>query len=134
MKILALDLGDDWTGTAISDAMNLIATPYKTIATNFLEDFLEKTILQEKIERIIVGYPKTMKGTLSDQTRKVVAHKELLEKKFPQVSWELFDERLSSKMASGMKKTKNKEEKQKLHSIAAAIILETYLEYLRNIA
>ena len=132
MKILALDLGDQWTGSAISDPMNILAIPYKTIDTRLLENFLKETILKERIERIIVGYPKTMKGTSSNQTKKTVAHKELLEKKFPEINWELWDERLTSKMASNIKKVKNKEEKLKLHSIAAAFILETYLEYIKN--
>lgn len=132
MKILSLDLGDQWTGSAISDYMEILASPYKTVETKNLESFLEETIKKEKIETIIIGYPKTMKGTLSEQTKKTIIVKENLEKKFNMVDWILWDERLTSKMASKIKKTKNKEGKLKLHSIAAALILESYLDYLKS--
>jgi putative pre-16S rRNA nuclease len=85
MIILALDIGDVWTGSAISDPLGITATPYQTVKTIQLEDFLHKTIAKEKLEHIVVGYPKTLKGTESDQTKKIVAHKELLEKKFPDI-------------------------------------------------
>ncbi len=42
MKILALDLGNSWTGVAISDALKIIARPYKTIATTNLISSLFK--------------------------------------------------------------------------------------------
>ena len=71
MKILALDIGDKWTGTAVSDPLGIIARPYKTVETKELEIFLSETIGSENIEKIIVGYPKTMRGTESEQTKKI---------------------------------------------------------------
>ena len=132
MKILSLDLGDQWTGSAISDNMQIIASPYKTIETKNLNSFLEETIKKENLQKIIIGYPKTMKGTLSEQTKKTIDMKNKLEQKFNTIEWILWDERLTSKMASNIKKTKNKEEKLKLHSIAAALVLESYLDYLKT--
>ena len=58
--------------------------------------------------------------------------KNKLEQKFNTIEWILWDERHTSKMASNIKKTKNKEEKLKLHSIAAALVLESYLDYLKT--
>ena len=133
MKVMALDLGNAWVGTALTDALRFFAKPYKTIAADELESFLTTILTQEKISIIVVGYPKTMQGTESDQTRLVVATKEKLESMFPQVQWILWDERLSSKQARQLKNPKNKEEKLAQHSIAAAIILESYLPYLHQI-
>ncbi len=130
MKILALDLGDRWTGSAISDGLGITARPYETVATKELEAFLKKALSEEPIETIVVGYPKTMKGTESEQTKKVVTQKEELEKLFPKVKWVLWDERLSSKRAAAVKKAKTKEAKLRSHSLAAASILQVYLEYL----
>ena len=53
-----------------------------------------------------------------------------LEKRFPKQTWVLWDERLTSKQASKMG-SKKKGDKQKIHSVAAALILESYLMYLR---
>lgn len=129
MKIMALDLGDAWVGTALTDPLRFFAKPYKTVTAHDLEAFLEETLHKEKISTIIVGYPKTMQGRESEQTRLVVNTKEKLEKIFPQVTWVLWDERLSSKQARNLKNPKNKTEKLEQHSIAAAIILETYLVF-----
>ena len=131
MKILALDLGDKWVGTAISDPLGMFARPYRTVELKELDAFLAEVIKLENIKKIIIGYPKTMKGTKSEQTKKVEHTKGELEKKFDMVPWELWDERLSSKRAEVVKKTKTKEDKKFSHSIAAAFILDSYLTYLQ---
>lgn len=131
MKILALDLGDVYTGVAISDSENIIAKPYKTIDSKELNSFIKEIINKENINFIVIGYPKTMQGKISIQTQKVIDLKSDLEKRFPNVSWIFWDERLTSKNAEKLKKNKQKEDKIKLHSIAAALILQSYLEFLR---
>lgn len=129
MKILALDLGDAWIGTAISDELGITARPYQTVTPKELVGFIAKVIVDEPITTIVVGYPKTMRGTESEQTKKVVAQKEDLESRFPHIKWVLWDERLTSKQAAGIKKTKSKEDKIAAHSIAAALILTGYLMF-----
>jgi putative Holliday junction resolvase len=129
-KILSLDIGDQWVGVAISDKLGLLAKPYDTIILSELENFLKKIIEKEKINIIVIGYPKTMKGTKSEQTKKIIKEKEKLEKIFNQVTFILWDERLSSKRAQQLKQAKTKEEKLKSHSIAAAFILDSYLTYI----
>ncbi len=133
MKVMALDLGDAWVGTALTDALRFFSKPYKTVAAADLETFLQDVLRQEKVSIVVVGYPKTMQGHESDQTRLVVTTKEKLETMFPEQTWVLWDERLSSKQARMLKNPKNKEEKLQQHSIAAAIILESYLPYLANL-
>lgn len=130
MKKAALDLGNVWTGVALSDPLNFFAKPYKTVETKNLEAFIETLLKEESIDLIIVGLPITMKGRESEQTRRTIATKERLEKMFPQVRWQLLDERLSSKQADQLKRAKTKEEKIHSHSIAAAFILKTYLQFL----
>ena len=131
MKILALDIGDVWTGTALSDSLGLLAKPYQTVETKNLIPFLKDFFQKESIEKIIVGHPRTMKGTSSDQTKKVEKAKEELEKEFPQKTFLLWDERLSSKRADILKKAQTKEDKIKSHSLAAAFILDSYLQFAR---
>lgn len=133
MKILALDIGDQWVGSALSDSIGLLAKPYKTIQAATLEQFLVDSFKAEPIDTVVIGYPITMRATKSMQTEAIIKKKEELEKKFPQINWVLWDERLSSKRAQSLKKAITKEEKIKAHSYAAAFILESYLEYQKNL-
>jgi len=130
MKALALDLGDVWTGTAMSDPLKIIATPYKTVKTENLYPFLQDLIGKGNIDTIVVGYPRTMRGTESLQTKKVVAQKEIIEKMFPDQKCILWDERLSSKQAKIIQRQNSKQDSTQEHSVAAAIILGTYLQFL----
>ena len=125
----ALDLGDAWATVALTDPLRFFAKPYKTVAAEQLETFLQETFSKEKISIVVVGYPKTMQGTESDQTRLVVATKEKLEQMFPQQQWVLWDEDYQANKHAALK-LKNKTEKLEQHAIAAAIILESYLPFL----
>jgi putative holliday junction resolvase len=136
MKILALDLGDKWVGSAISDPLGITCKPLKTVELNKLRDFLQQTLKEQNITKVVVGYPKTFSGTESDQTKKIVSLKKELEKEFSsvghnQIEWILWDERLSSKRASNIQSGKHDpESKRQSHSLAAAFILQTYLDHL----
>ena len=70
MKVLALDLGDSWVGTALSDPMKIIARPHETVKTKDLFNFLKNIFETEQIDTVLVGYPRTMRGTESAQTKK----------------------------------------------------------------
>lgn len=131
MKIIGLDLGDVWVGIAISDALGMFARPYKTVHAKEIDVALKELFAQEKIDKVIIGYPKTMRGTVSDQTKKVEQEKERLANLFPDYAWILWDERLSSKRSNTLKQAKNYEQKKQSHAIAAAFILSSYLEFSR---
>ncbi len=136
MKALALDLGDRWVGTALSDGMRISCKPYQTVDLDELESFLEKFLAAEPITTVVVGYPKTFSGGESAQTNKIVLLKNSLEAQFAEikgrsVTWILWDERLSSKRALEVQQgSSSPEAKKKSHSIAAAFILQSYLDNL----
>lgn len=130
MKILALDVGDRWTGIAISDSLGMFARPYKTVSAIVLPEELATIIAAEGIETVVVGLPKTLRGTESEQTLKIMAYAEELKNTFSKVVWVFWDERLTSKQAASIKKIKNKEDKLQSHAIAAALVLGSYLDYL----
>jgi putative holliday junction resolvase len=130
MKLLSLDLGDQWVGIALSDASGIIARPYTTINATNLNSFLCDLLKKESIKTIVVGYPQTMQGTESDQTRKVKEIFEYLKKIFPEIMFVLWDERLSSKRAQSLHKSFSKADKLKEHARAAAFILDSYLTFL----
>ncbi|MFA6534909.1 MAG: Holliday junction resolvase RuvX [Candidatus Babeliales bacterium] len=136
MKILALDLGDKWVGSAISDPLGITCKPLKTVELDNLKPFLKDTLSTQPISIVVVGYPKTFSGTESDQTKKIVKLKEELELEFSNVNftdikWILWDERLSSKRALEIQSGKyDPESKRQNHSLAAAFILQNYLDHL----
>lgn len=131
MKIVAFDIGDKWTGVAISDALQMLARPLNTVNTHDLEKAISLLIDEEPIETFVVGFPKTMRGTESDQTKKLRLQFEKLELHFTSHKWVLWDERLTSKQAAKIKPAKSTQDKRESHSIAAALILGSYLEYCR---
>ncbi|HAY32615.1 MAG TPA: Holliday junction resolvase RuvX, partial [Bacteroidetes bacterium] len=102
---------------------------------------LEKIIVSENVERIIIGYPVSLKNRLTDLTEKVddfaEALKQFLLIKKLNVEIAFFDERFTSKIAerslliSGIKKSKRKE-KGLVDSISAQMILQDYLDRMNN--
>jgi putative Holliday junction resolvase len=131
MKFLALDLGDKWVGSAVSDPLGITCKPFQTVELKGLTEFLINILPEQDIKTVIVGYPKTFSGTESDQTKKIVKLKEELEKKFTDVIWVLWDERLSSKRALELQGGRyDSESKKQNHSLAAAFILQSYLDHI----
>jgi len=135
MKYLGLDLGTKSLGVAISDVTKTIATTYKTL--HFEEDdyekaleLLEPILKEEKIEKIVLGFPKNMNNSIGPRAEVSLSFKKMLEDKF-KTEVVLQDERLSSKEASSymIKADMSREKrKQKIDSLAANIILQTYLD------
>lgn len=131
MKILALDLGDVHVGVAISDDLRILASPLTTLQAHLLMQQLQQLITQYDIGTIVVGLPITLKGTQSAQTKKIEETYAELQQLFPTITFAVWDERLTSKQAALIRPGKNKQDKAKQHAIAAAIMLQSYLEYLR---
>lgn len=133
-RIAALDLGDAWTGIALSDPTGTLAKPHTTVAANELVVALTTLLPEFNVATVVVGYPKTMKGAVSHQTQRVEKLFALLQKTFPAYQWILWDERLSSKRASAVQKEQGgknfQEQRRKSHAIAAAFILDSYLTFL----
>jgi putative Holliday junction resolvase len=131
MILMALDLGDAWTGIAITDPAGILARPLTTVATKDLKPFLMTTFSDKQVKTIIIGHPITMKGGESTQTKKIVAQRDELAKIFPDKKFILWDERLSSQRAKEPGFPTSKEEKMKTHARAAAFILDSYLTFLQ---
>lgn len=132
-KALGIDYGLKRTGLAITDALQMIASPLETIETPLLFDFLQKLFLKEKINVLVVGEARHLDGNASDITSAQQKFCDELTKKFPDKKIVRIDEMFTSKLASqamlmgGMKK-KDRKVKGNLDKISAAIILQSYLE------
>lgn len=135
MKYLGLDLGTRTLGLSISDLTHTIASTYKTIRYeendyDFLLEELKKIIEQEKIEKLVLGLPKNMNNTIGESAERCLNFKEKLEKNL-NIEVEMQDERLTTVEAHNYMIEANmsrKKRKQKVDSLAANIILQTYLD------
>jgi putative Holliday junction resolvase len=132
-RILSLDYGKKRTGIAVTDPLKLIATGLTTLDTQILFDFLKKYIATETVEKIIIGEPFNLDGTVTDSTAAVQHCIRRLKNAFPSIPIETVDERFTSKMASkamvemGMKK-KDRQKKGIIDEVAATMMLQEYLE------
>lgn len=132
MKCLGMDLGTKTLGLATSDKLGMIASPYKTIRYNDFESLIEEVVSiieKEHIEVLVLGYPKNMNNTLGSAVERTINFKEQLEKR-TNMKIELIDERLSTVEAENMligSDVSRKSRKKVIDSIAASIILDTYL-------
>ena len=126
-----MDVGDKRIGVAVSDPFGFSGTPLDTLLNN-KEIFkkLEEYINQYKPVKIIVGLPLTLSGEEGEQARKTKNFVKKLQKHFPDIPVEFEDERFTTDIAeerlSTLLKSKKKI-KQKLDSISAVVILESYL-------
>lgn len=133
MRILAFDYGTKRIGIAVTDPLQIIATGLDTVHPKDIIEYLKKYLSNEQVELFVVGEPKQMNGSPSQSTPHIKGFIGLLNKYFPEIPVERVDERFTSKMASavvaqsGLKKT-DRENKERLDSISATIILQSYLE------
>jgi putative Holliday junction resolvase len=135
--ILGLDIGDARTGVAISDELGIAAHPLCTIqrkSRKALLAELQELVTAHKVERIVVGLPLQLDGETGTQAQKVKRFAEKLERQvnLPIIFWdESFTTFEAAQILRGTKK-RRKKRKQVIDQVAAVLILEGYLEELRN--
>ena len=133
MRIIAFDYGTKRIGIAVTDPLQIIATGLDTIHPKDIIEYLKKYLQTEPAELFIVGEPIQMNGKPSQSAPHIKGFMTLLKKHFPDIPIERIDERFTSKMASavvaqsGFKKS-DRQNKERLDTISATIILQTYLE------
>lgn len=132
MRALGMDLGTKTLGLAISDKLGIIANPYKTIKYQNIDELVlevDKIIKEEKIQVLVLGYPKNMNNTIGDAVNRTLIFKEKLEN-IVDMEINLIDERLSTVEATNYllnADVSRKGRKEVVDSVAASIILDTYL-------
>ena len=132
--LIALDFGEKRTGIAHTDPFQIIASGITTLPPNETLIFLEKYILKNDVEAIIVGQPKQKDGSFSNIEMLIVKFIAKLQNKISNIKIIRHDERYTSKIASqviidsGIKKNKRKN-KSLIDQISATIILQSYLEF-----
>lgn len=133
MRVMALDVGDRNIGVAISDETGLVARGIGVIKRKSIEKDLQdiKNFIKENhVEKIVIGLPKNMNGTVGFQGSKVLNLVEKLKEvtSLPVITW---DERLTTVMAERVliqADMSRKKRKSIIDKMAAAIILQNYLD------
>jgi len=137
MRYLGLDLGTKTLGISITDKTNTLVRPLKVLRFKSEDyesilDELEMIVKEYDITKVILGLPKNMDGSIGFAGERSINFKKLLERKNIEVV--LIDERLTTIMAEDIVHLNNdnvKNTKKKIDSIAASIILESYLKGLK---
>ena len=132
-RILAIDYGGKRCGLAVTDPDQIIASPIGFEPTGNLKTFLKTYFNQNEVERVVIGHPTKADGSDTDATGLVMKFIEVFKREFPSKLIVLHDESHTSKLAvtsmieSGMKKKKRRE-KGMVDTIAATLILQSYME------
>ena len=136
MRILALDMGERRVGIAVSDPTGTIARPLRTLVRGSREeDFAAITALvaEHDVELVVVGQPLCLDGAEGPQARRVARYAEALAARLPVpvVAW---DERFTTVAAEEILRQNRRKKKRQartrgeVDSIAAAVILQGYLD------
>lgn len=137
MKILCVDYGDSRTGLAISDEGEILASPLETI---YMHDFdrcaemVAESARKNKAEMIVVGDPINMNGTHGERSEKCHLFGDKV-RELTGLTVKMWDERSSTVTAIGYMNDINKRGKKRkavLDQAAAAVILDSYLEYRKQ--
>lgn len=133
-RLLGLDIGERRIGVAISDEMGMIASPLMTVQTsgNVVEE-MRNLIAKYNVARIVVGLPIGLSGREGPQARIVRGVADQLAKSL-EIDIVYSDERMSSAVAEQAlisQKTRRDKRKQHIDNMAAAVILQGYLDEQR---
>ncbi|MBA30691.1 MAG: Holliday junction resolvase RuvX [Dehalococcoidia bacterium] len=133
MTILAIDYGEKRIGISISDPGKIISLPQEPIMSKGIKNdslTISKLIENNNIELVVLGLPLTLNGDFGFQAKFTSNFEKELKK---QTSTPIikFDERFTTKQAKDISKN-SKKANSKIDSIAASIMLQTYLDSRRD--
>jgi putative Holliday junction resolvase len=134
-RILGVDFGRARIGIAVSDELGMLAHPVETIpARENAARRIEEIVREKDAERVVIGLPRHMNGSMGEAAGEVLAFAEKLRKLLPceVVVW---DERLTTIAANralreGGQKTRTS--RSFVDQVAAQMILQGYLDGLQS--
>ena len=135
-RILALDVGEKRTGVALSDPLRMVARPLLVIQrASKAEDFgaIGRLVVEHQVKLVVCGYPLSMDGSEGPQGRRIRRYAEQLAEALA-VPVELWDESYSTVEAESImqvsrKRMTSRERRQWVDAVAAAVILQSYLDH-----
>lgn len=136
-RILAIDYGKKRVGIAVTDPCRIIANGLTTVSSHDVLIFLKDYVSREQVDLFVVGHPKQMNNSDSESMVYITPFVTSLKRKFPEIPVVMYDERFTSVLAhktllEGGAKKKQRQDKAIIDTISATIILQSYLESIRN--
>lgn len=136
MRIMGIDYGDSRVGLALSDPLGITAQGLMTLPNKVYDKMLLKLveiIKEHNVEKIVLGLPKNLNGTYGDRIEVTRGFADDLKDKLPDTEIVFWDERLTTVQAAGIlnvTNTRGKDRKNVIDTVAASIILQSYLDSL----
>jgi len=137
VRVIGLDYGSVTCGVAISDETLLIASPVETIRYKTMEELLTKLDIyfnEYKIDKIVLGNPINLDGSISTRSELTLLFKDELIKRYNKEVI-VVDERLTSVIVNNMLimgNTSRENRKKVVDKLAASVILQSYLDRSNN--
>lgn len=137
MRVIGLDYGSVTCGVALSDETLLIASPVETIRYKTMEELLTKLDVyfnEYKINKIVLGNPINLDGSISTRSELTLLFKDELTKRYNKEVI-MMDERLTSVIVNNMLimgNTSRENRKKVVDKLAASVILQSYLDRSNN--
>lgn len=137
MRILGLDIGSKRIGLALSDELGIIAQGLSTLTRISPEADIQQLLeitTQHKVEKIVVGFPKNMDGTIGKAAHDVLEFIQNM-KKLTSIPIEVWDERLSTIAVNRTlieANTSRRRRKKVVDKLAAVYILQGYLDRAKH--
>ena len=131
-RILAIDYGLKRVGIAVTDTLQMIATPLETVPTPTILEFIKQYAVTEIIECFVIGEPKKLDNTEADILPAIRIFAEKLQALYPDIPIEWQDERFTSSIArkqlvtAGYKKNQRRD-KTLIDKLSANIILSDFM-------
>jgi putative Holliday junction resolvase len=116
------------TGVALSDPGRVLASPLDVIPSGDLSGYLRRLVDERDICEVVVGVPRTLRGEVGFQARKVLARLDALKTEFPGVRFVEWDERFTTRLVG-----KRGGRTARVDHLAAARMLQEYLEARENL-
>ena len=133
--MLGIDAGERRIGLALSDEMQLLASPHAILdrsrGLTAVLDQLLSLVRGEHVERVVVGLPLNADGSEGPQARRARAFAATAERVL-QVPVTVWDERLTSQEATAIGRANHRSPRDPVDDIAASLILQDYLDAQRR--
>lgn len=134
-RILSIDYGIKKCGLAVTDPLQIIVSPLKTVKTSSLISYLKIYFSEENVGKVVMGMPSNMDGTPTYLVEHINKFVDKLKKEHTDIEVDFQNENFSSMQAkeiilnSGLTK-KQRQDKSRLDKISAVIILQRYLKHI----
>ncbi|PHS35458.1 MAG: Holliday junction resolvase RuvX [Alkaliphilus sp.] len=136
-RTMGLDVGDKTIGVAVSDLFGWTAQGLETIMRIGIKKDLQRLellVIEKEVDKIVIGLPKNMNGSIGPQGEKTLEFANRIKKRF-RAEVIMWDERLTTKAAERMlieADVSRKKRKTVIDKVAATYILQGYLDSVKK--